>query len=168
MDLFDSLDTLIPLLFFFIWIIVGIAARGKKRTKPGSPPVQPAAPRPRPTGGGMGELRKALQKVFEEMQVLPDQHEMEEMTTKRQVAETAMKETSATGVPEHARVTGETKTNLETTGRKIPAAAGSVPTVVRQATRKIPLSEVRRGIVWSEILQAPLALREGGGGKSNV
>ncbi|MBN1577609.1 MAG: hypothetical protein JW913_13705 [Chitinispirillaceae bacterium] len=157
MDLSDSLDILIPVLFFIIWVIVGIAAKGKRRTKAGAPSVKPAAPRSRPAGG-MGELRKTLQKVLEEMQVLPEQPEMQALPAEREIAETAMKETSA-AVPEYALTAGESNVSLETTARRIPVSV-SAPTVAHPTVRKIPLSEVRRGIVWSEVVQPPLALRE--------
>ena len=159
MDLFDSIDKLLPLLFLFIWVIVGLAARGKKRAKPTPPssirrPAGVPAPKSQPRrSSGMGELKKTLQKVFEEIQVAAEQPEIDVIPLEREVVEprrmAGMRETV---------VEGESTESLETSARRKLQPASSPPATIK-SRQPIPLATVRQGIIWSEILASPRGMR---------
>ena len=161
MDLLDSIDKLLPLLFLFIWVIVGLGAKGKKKAKSVPPsstrkPAADQAPKPQPRSGGMGELKKTLQRVFEEIQAATAQPEIE-LPMEPEVVESARIKTPKK-LSETANK-GESEVSLETTSRRKLQPTSSPPTI-RKYRQKIPLATVREGIIWSEILAPPVGMRE--------
>ena len=140
MDFLDSIDKVLPIFFFVIWIVFGAFVKRKA----GKPPSSERKPR----SGGMGELRKTLQRALEEMQgsvsidPAPEFPEPPAETVAEVVSALPMEipEEPLAQVPEY---------------RRENVAGPVVPTV--RTDRK---SLLRKGIVLSEILAPPVALRE--------
>ncbi len=166
MDVLDSIDKLLPLFFLFIWILSGVlTSKKKKNQRPGKPPhaknVQsPGSSASKNTeGGGMGELRKKLQKVFEEIQAAVEQPETETTVLESQTFDETDKKEVTVEAPQSVAAAAESARSLETTPRRIPQPV--FPTITETKRLKpIPSSEIlRTGVILSEILAQPLGMR---------
>ena len=139
----DSIEKLLPIVFFIIWIFFGVFGKGKKRT--GSSPDK----KPKPSG--MGELGKTLRKVLEEMQgpvpvTEPDYGDDifdDDEESPPNVAPRLEPEVPPVEVQER------------------PYRQKNIPEPERvSSSKKIAWAKLRQGIILSEILAPPIALRE--------
>lgn len=146
MDLIDSIDKILPVVFFIIWIFFGIFAKSKK--------LQKAPGGQQPRRGGMGELGKTLRKVFEEMQ--------QPVTASEPQFETASFDED---LPE---ASPQEMLSREDEGMT-PAHSGEQPyqhdkrttgTISEKGFRGSRKAVLRQGIILSEMLAPPIALRE--------
>jgi hypothetical protein len=146
MDFFDSIDKILPILFFFIWIFFGVFFKGKKRQSPsGTTPG-----RSKPPAGGLGDLRRTLRKVFEEIQapVVSPEVEATSLEGTREDASVSEDRPGVVPVPEKNNSVIEMKQN----------AALALP--VKSEKTMITIDTVRQGIIWSEILAPPVSMRD--------
>ena len=143
MDILDSIDKIIPFVFFIIWIFFGLFARSKKQRKPSRDK--------KTAGGGMGELGKTLRRVLEEMQqpVVVPEPEFETVSFDDEPPVETPLETPA-GM-EMETLPGEPEEQPDRR-EELPA-----PSAAASGGKKALL---RQGIILSEILAPPIALRE--------
>ncbi|MBN1760690.1 MAG: hypothetical protein JW863_20345 [Chitinispirillaceae bacterium] len=140
MDFMDSVGKILPVFFFIIWIIFGAFVKGKAKKAP---------PDGKPRSGGMGELRKALQRALEEMQGPVTTVEPEASPLERTLETMAMDSSASPEIPDHIE-------------QSVPdSRQGNVLSPVPgRHTRTGRKSLLRKGIILSEILAPPVALRE--------
>ena len=166
-DLLKVINKLLPFLIFAGWAFVSVLAKGRK--KPSPPPVAKKTPQKplqqspakksakSPTITVMGELRKTLQTVFEEMRAPQERNEPDvEFGDSPSVARSSQKTKKNTPEPEIEVSQPETIIDSNYRRPYQNAYAHSEDDVADTVSRKT----LRRGIVWAEILSPPVSLRE--------
>ena len=141
MDFLDSIDKILPVFFFIAWVIFGAFVKGKKRKEP--------SPGETPRSSGIGDLKKTLQKVLREMQEPVAPVEPDSPSFETTLEEIASQENRVQAEPETADGGREWREPL-------PSSLPSPALPVRADTRSL----LRQGVILSEILAPPVALRE--------
>ncbi len=157
-DLSRLFDTLFPVLIFIIWVIISVAASTKKKRssvppKTGSPnQKQGTAGKPvERKKGAMDELKRTLETIFQEMGVptpaeLPTPSYEEKETEEKTEPEKAPKVV--------ALLPKQPKTNKLTIAKQMESLPEAGPGI------RVTQDELRNAVIWSEILSAPVSMRE--------
>lgn len=171
MDIMEKLGEFFPLIIFLFWVIFGVLFKSamKNRAKPpgANRPEQNERPRTPPKKASSGKLKDAIQMVLEEM----DLSGREEVVFSENGNDEEADVQSAT-FTENTPVVSESP-RRGTTSEKLVVQEQPYkrtfmhPYRIDQGSEGIyvagmpaRLEEIRRGIIWSEILSPPLALRE--------
>ncbi|MFW5785304.1 MAG: hypothetical protein ACOCW1_03875 [Chitinispirillaceae bacterium] len=153
-DLIENLESLFPVLIFAIWVIVTVLRRlveGRTETEE-APAGSPAQKERRVSGSSSDELRRSLEDIFGLSEAEEELEEPQELFQKSRAHEEKPVETAY----EKMRMEEESKYG---------APSGSLPPVESEKSRfsettALNSNELRKGIIWHELLQPPLALRE--------
>jgi|GEM_PF-7097367 len=167
MDLFESLGSVLP---FLIFVLIAIAKANDRKKKKGGAPVAPPGGSPsgrsvrRSTGGSIFDLKETLKRAIEEMgldrEILPDVDSAASVLSVDQPVAAR----SAEGNTLESALSDTTDSDEErgsAHGRK-QRTTPPAEVAMRVAPRLPTLSRdsLRDGVIWSEILSAPVALRE--------
>lgn len=174
-------QTLSPLLIFLVWLIISALANSKKKQPAQNPsqriplPSESSDSSPKETGKQTGyseEIRKTLETVFGEYTGKPEQETEtkdtetyestkspetteEPVSYERPLPQSSKEEVQATTVSE---VKTYPSVILE---QKTESASPVDQTVEKErSTSILSHDDLRKAILWSEILSPPLALRE--------
>ncbi|HON10067.1 MAG TPA: hypothetical protein PLE24_04310 [Chitinispirillaceae bacterium] len=155
-DPFDLFETLLPVIFFVIWIIISIAASTKKKRppvksgpgpsyqRPGTP-EKPVESEPRP----VDQLKKTLETIFQEMGGLPPP----DIPPPEYVEEKARPEKPV------KKQVQERVERVERVERIRPSRAPEMEEEP-DSSPIVSYNELRNAIIWSEILAAPISMRD--------
>ncbi len=173
-DLGDLLETVLPLLFFLMWVVISIVAASlKKKKEQSGAPKQPQQEQ-KESRGLSGDLRQSLESVFgplyeeqEEVEEQDDAYRDYKSDTPAQKAEPALskpvKKTSpVTSAYYDKRKTFPTaKSGAYERDKNFPQARDDA-WVIRADVElaKASREDLVKAVIWSEILQPPLSLRE--------
>ncbi|NLG17232.1 MAG: hypothetical protein GX556_07890 [Fibrobacter sp.] len=157
-DLSRLFDTLFPVLIFIIWIIISVAASTKKKRsgvppKTGSP-YQKGGTAGKPVErkkGAMDELKKTLETIFQEMGV-PSPAELP--TPPYEKEETEEKTEPAKAPKQVVLPKKQPKSEKLTIAKQMEPLPEAGPGM------KVTQDELRNAVIWSEILSAPVSIRE--------
>ncbi|NLP02322.1 MAG: hypothetical protein GX089_07500 [Fibrobacter sp.] len=150
---FDLFETLLPVIFFVIWIIISIAASTKKKRPPAKSGPSPSYQKPSSSEKQVesepratDQLKKTLEAIFQEMGVLPPP----EIPSPEHVEEKTKPEKP---------VEKQVQERVERVERKRPSRA---PEMEEEPVTgpAVSYNELRNAIIWSEILAAPVSMRD--------
>jgi hypothetical protein len=176
MDLFDSLDKIIPILVFFFWVIVSIFAQNQRKKKkqeqhaPGSSGTgfeqrkTEKSSQPKPT---FEDLKKKLETIFSES--LPGIPEPEQTKEEMRYEDTSTASQERVDQPQsEVSISSEESVSQQPRFEKkkwYGVEPGSIydadvspgPTVFML---DLSIEKIREGIILSEILAPPVSLRD--------
>lgn len=176
MDLFDSLDKIVPILVFIFWVIISIFTQSQKQKKkqaqrvPGSTgtgneyrkPEQRSQPKPT-----FDDLKKKLETIFSESLPGNQEPEPDEEEMRYEDTSTVKQESSDQPKPEVSILSEEAVAYQPRFEKKKwygndTNSAYSLDASSKQAVPTLDLSieKIREGIILSEILAPPVSLRE--------
>lgn len=167
MDLFESLGSFLP---FLIFVLIAIAKASDRKKKKGGasaplPNGSPSGRAGRRSGGGsIFDLKETLKRAIEEMgldrEILPD---VDSAASVLSVDQPVAAQPSEGGTLESALgdplIGDEVRSKVCT---HTPRTTPSAEIAIREPQRSPSLSRdsLRDAVIWSEILNAPVALRE--------
>ncbi len=175
MDLFDSLDKIIPVLVFIFWVIVSIFTQNQRKKKkqqqrvPGSSGTGPEyrkpeqTVQPKPT---FDDLKKKLETIFSESLPENTEPEQDEEGMRYEDTGTEKQERTDQQQPEASISLEESLSqqprfekkkwygNEANSAYSIEASEQVAPTL------DLSIEKIREGIILSEILAPPVSLRD--------
>jgi hypothetical protein len=176
MDLFDSLDKIIPILVFFFWVIVSIFAQSQRKKKkqeqrvPGSSGTSfeyrkpEKSSQPKPT---FEDLKKKLETIFRES--LPGIPEPEQTKEEMRYEDTSTVSQERIDQPRpEGSISSEESVSQQPRFEK-KKWYGVEPELIYDAddspgktafTLDLSIEKIREGIILSEILAPPVSLRD--------
>ena len=165
----ENLSDIFPVIIFLFWVIFGVIFKSvaKNRAKPVTPAGNQDSREDKPPKKRSGtNLKDALQMVLEEMDLTERRDDqLPESIPKQQTSPEAV-------VSELTELVSETAVDdVRSTREKQPYRRSVLrpyqmqkddahKSEVTLTGRNVDGDEIRRGIIWSEILSPPLSLRE--------
>jgi hypothetical protein len=176
MDLFDSLDKIVPILVFIFWLIVSIFTQSQKKKKkqaqrvPGTSETGFEYRKPEKSSQSkptFDDLKKKLETIFSES--LPDNQvpEQDEEEMRYEDTSTVKQERIDQQVPETTLSLEEPVSPQPRFEKKkwYGTEAGSAYSTDDTSNQTLPtldlsIEKIREGIILSEILAPPVSLRD--------
>ena len=159
-ELFRLFESLFPILIFIIWVIVSIFAASKKRRPASSPPPSrqrsetPSSGTVERKTGAVDELKRSLEIIFEDMRHPPRETIPEHRETETLESETLEQKKGADRV-------SYTRPKQIPVARAAKRAESAYAPFVEAGTLPLPTQqELRKAVIWSEIIGPPISLRE--------
>ncbi|MFP4164164.1 MAG: hypothetical protein ACLFVE_09300 [Chitinispirillaceae bacterium] len=158
-DMLENLQALFPILIFVIWLIVVVVRQlsGSRETEADVNTEETSAERePRIGEGTQGDLRRSLEDLFG----LPREGENLEKPGELFEQSRAEKKTDESAQEKKEENAAH---DFQTSSEPFKSVAELEEDLEKEKSSdriKVDTNEIRKGIVWHEVLQPPLALRE--------